>query len=280
MTDGGKSLRRTVLYAGTVQGVGFRYTVERVARRFPVRGDPANPRASSSPRVSPATQTRKPSRRRAATTRGPLPSMLAIYVTVFSIAGKIALTVQQFRTGRRHNSSMLIANGKNMRNDIAISATVLLGLVFTQVLHLSILDAVTALAVSLWIMKAAFEIFLETNTELMDGMSDPSVYDRVFDAVESVEGACNPHRARVRKMSHLYAVDLDVEMDGSLSLHEAHEIAQRVEQAIRERIPEVYDTMIHAEPLGNYEKHERYGLAARRTDHCSAKKQGNTTEPL
>ena len=38
MTDGVKSLRRTVLFAGSVQGVGFRYTTERVARRLPVSG--------------------------------------------------------------------------------------------------------------------------------------------------------------------------------------------------------------------------------------------------
>jgi len=38
MTDGGKTLRRSVLYAGTVQGVGFRYTADRVARRFSVSG--------------------------------------------------------------------------------------------------------------------------------------------------------------------------------------------------------------------------------------------------
>lgn len=38
MTVGGSTLRRTVIYAGTVQGVGFRYTTERVARRFSVSG--------------------------------------------------------------------------------------------------------------------------------------------------------------------------------------------------------------------------------------------------
>lgn len=39
MTDGENTLRRrTVLYAGTVQGVGFRYTAVRVARRFSVSG--------------------------------------------------------------------------------------------------------------------------------------------------------------------------------------------------------------------------------------------------
>lgn len=38
MTNVGNTLRRTVLYAGIVQGVGFRYTTERVARRYSVSG--------------------------------------------------------------------------------------------------------------------------------------------------------------------------------------------------------------------------------------------------
>ena len=42
MTNGGQTLRRTVLYAGTVQGVGFRFTAERVARRFSVGGSVRN----------------------------------------------------------------------------------------------------------------------------------------------------------------------------------------------------------------------------------------------
>ena len=38
MPGGAEHCRRTVLFAGHVQGVGFRYTVERIARRFRVTG--------------------------------------------------------------------------------------------------------------------------------------------------------------------------------------------------------------------------------------------------
>ncbi len=38
MTEPGSNTRRTVHFAGTVQGVGFRYTTERIARRFAVTG--------------------------------------------------------------------------------------------------------------------------------------------------------------------------------------------------------------------------------------------------
>src|SRR6056297_4283623 len=44
-----------------------------------------------------------------------VPTLLAVYVTVFSILSKIALAIYQLRVGKKINSNMLIANGKNMR---------------------------------------------------------------------------------------------------------------------------------------------------------------------
>src|SRR6056297_2865333 len=117
-----------------------------------------------------------------------MPSMIALYVTVFSIVGKYLLFVYQFKLGKKINSAMLIANGKNMRNDILISISVLVGLFFTYILELPVFDLIIAMAVSIWIMKEAFSIFMENNIELMDGVEDSSVYYRIFDAVEEVEG--------------------------------------------------------------------------------------------
>ena len=105
-----------------------------------------------------------------------LPLTLAIYITVVSIVGKIMLAVYLYRIGKKQQSSMLIANAKNMQNDVIISLAVLAGLFFTFILRLPIVDTITALAVSLWVMKTAFEIFKQTNLELMDGIKNPSVY--------------------------------------------------------------------------------------------------------
>ncbi len=189
-----------------------------------------------------------------------MPSMATIYVTVASIAGKLALAWSQFHYGGKTGSSMLIANGKNMRGDVVISASVLVGLVFTFALGLPILDRVAALLVSLWIIKVAIGIFKETNTELMDGTSDEGLYAELFAAVAGVPGAGNPHRARIRHHGALLIVDLDIEVDEDLGIGEAHRIAARVEEAIKARMPEVYDAVIHVEPAGNDEEGERYGL--------------------
>ena len=193
-----------------------------------------------------------------------LPTLLAIYITIISILSKAALAFYQFKVGKKIESNMLIANAKNMRNDILISGSVLVGLVFTQVLHLPILDLITALAVSIWIMKAGFEIFMETSRELMDGVDNPDIYYKIFDSVEEA-GASHPHRVRIRKHSNLYTVALDIEVDGKLNVEEGHKVAKKVENAIKENIENVYDVMVHIEPSGNIEK-EKYGLSRNKMD--------------
>lgn len=189
-----------------------------------------------------------------------IPGRLAIFVTIFSIFGKIFLAVYLKSVGKSINSSMILANGKNMQNDVIISVSVLLGLIFTQVLKLPILDSITALAVSFWIMWTGIKMFLKTNTELMDGMNDPELYCELFNAVKKVEGAHNPHRVRVRKLGSYHMISMDMEVEPLMSVKDAHEVAKKVEEKIKSTIPNVYDIVIHIEPLGNLEHGEKYGL--------------------
>ena len=203
-----------------------------------------------------------------------LPTLLAIYVTIFSIFSKAGMAFYQFKVGKKIQSNMLIANAKNMRNDILISGSVLTGLIFTQVLHLPILDLITAMAVSIWIMKAGFEIFMESSRELMDGSNEPEIYYKIFDAVEGV-GAVNPHRVRIRKHSNMYTVALDIEMDGKLSIDEGHKMAKKVENIIKEKVENVYDVLVHVEPKGNVEK-EKFGLSRTNLEsECGKNKKKN-----
>lgn len=189
-----------------------------------------------------------------------IPGLLAFVVTGVSIAVKLALAALLYWSGRQSNSGMMIANAKNMQSDVVISVVVLLGLIFSQVLNIGTIDLIFAFLVGLWIMRTGIEIFMETNTELMDGMDDKTAYFQVFDAVSVIPGALNPHRTRIRKFANYYIIDLDIEVDPSLTVAEAHIISQKVEEAIKRRLKNVYDIMVHIEPEGNIEHSEKYGL--------------------
>lgn len=197
-------------------------------------------------------------------TRQDLPSVLAIWVTVASIIGKTVLAVHKRFVGKRYNSSMLIADANNMRADIVISVGVLAGLGGTFLFNVPIVDSIVALLISIWIMVVAFRIFLETNTELMEGYKDRDTYQKIFKAVDSVPGAEHPHRTRVRTIGSMQVVDLDIEVEGELTVTEAHAIAQQTEQAIKKAVGNVYDVLVHVEPLGNVENRERYGVSRRK----------------
>lgn len=190
-----------------------------------------------------------------------IPEMIAIYVTVLSIIGKLLLAWYQKRIGEKTGSSMLKANAKNMLNDVIISLAVLAGLFFTFVLKMPVFDTITALLVSFWIMYVAYRIFRVSSLELMDGLKDDGIYERVFKAISKVKGAHNPHRARVRKIGHKYAVAVDIEVDGDLPLKKAHELAHHVEEMIREELVDVYDIIVHTEPVGDDATEEKFGIS-------------------
>lgn len=205
----------------------------------------------------------------------PVPETAAVWVTIASILAKTALALHKFAIGKRTGSAMLIADAKNMRADIAISLAVLAGLIFTYLLDLPVLDLVTALVISAWIMFVAFRIFLEGNSELMEGYDDPDTYQHIFDAVAAVSGVEHPHRARIRRVGLNLVVDLDVEVDGALTVTEAHRIGRSVERAIIDAVENVYDVVVHVEPIGNVEHHERYGVSQRKLDALARTERGH-----
>lgn len=201
-----------------------------------------------------------------------IPSLPAIYVTVASILGKVALAWYQSLVGKKTGSLMLQANGRNMLGDVIISGAVLVGLFFTFILKMPLFDTVTALAVSSWIMFVGYRIFRASSLELMDGVEDAGVYERIFTAISKVDGASNPHRARVRKIGHRYVVAVDVEVDGDMPVKQAHRLAHQVEEQIRTELVDVYDVLVHTEPVGDHNAEEKFGVSQENLQKLKKKK--------
>ncbi|NLM37459.1 MAG: cation transporter [Firmicutes bacterium] len=190
----------------------------------------------------------------------PVPSPLAVVVSFASVTGKLLLALYQFKIGRQTESAMLVANGRNMLADLFVSVGVLGGTFATITLRIPMIDQAVAIFIAAWIIWTAVRVFLEANTELMDGVKDTSIYQAVFDAVDQVEKVTNPHRTRIRKLANLYLIDLHIEVDGTLTVAEGHQLAMEVEHILRQKIENLYDVAVHVEPLGNMEK-EKYGLS-------------------
>lgn len=190
-----------------------------------------------------------------------VPGILALTVSVFSVIVKIFLAVYKYRIGKKVNSSMVLADAMNMRNDVLLSLTVFAGLFFTIYFKIGIIDLILALLLSLFIIRVAYKVFMESANELLECSGDPAVYGELFGIANTVEGVERPHRTRVRKLGNSLVIDMDIEVDPELPVFEAHKIACNLEEKIRDRMPEVYDIVIHIEPRGNVEENEKYGVS-------------------
>ncbi|MDR1390595.1 MAG: cation diffusion facilitator family transporter [Treponema sp.] len=189
-----------------------------------------------------------------------VPGMLALMATGVSIGGKILLSWTQYLFGKKAHSEMLKANAKNMAADVITSAGVLAGLFCAVFFKIGAIDLITAMLVGIWVIKNAAGIFFGANAELMDGSARDESYRALFDAVRSVPEAGHPHRTRMRRIAGFWDIDMDIEVDPDLTIREAHEIACKVEDAVKNRIEGVFDIMVHVEPRGNTQS-ESYGLS-------------------
>ncbi len=84
--------------------------------------------------------------------------------------------------------------------------------------------------------------------ELMDRAPGAPLLTRVEHAAHSVTGVLATEKLKMRRAGTAYYVDLHVQADPTLSLHQAHILSGMVKGAIRAAVPEVSGVLIHMEP--------------------------------
>ena len=187
--------------------------------------------------------------------------MLSILVIISSIVLKLLLALNQFFLAKKAKSSIILANAKNMSNDVLLSSSVLIGISCTYYFNLVILDAIVATLIALLIIKSGFSLFWELHVELMDGNNNHFLYKKLFAIIDEMPDVYNPHRARIRKMAHLFDISFDIELDANKTLLEAHTIVEELTKKIKQNIENVYDVVIHMEPYGHINNEEEgFGL--------------------
>jgi len=203
-----------------------------------------------------------------------MPETITVIVTVISIAGKLLLAWSQYFMSIKSGSDLLKANAVNMRNDILMSLGVLGGLGLVYLFKMPFLDRLLAMTIGIFIMISAIRIYTGVVTELMEGVEDNTLYSRIFAILHSVEGAGNPHRVRARRLGAMYVIDLDIEVEGNLTVYRAHQVAENVEKALRLGIDNLYDVVVHVEPRGIVDKDECYGINGNDIEKSSGKQRG------
>lgn len=86
--------------------------------------------------------------------------------------------------------------------------------------------------------------------DLMDRMPGTEIIDAVRRAAVGVPSVLAVEKLSARKAGLVYYVDIHVQADPAMSLHDAHEMSGAVKSAIRRSIPSVAGVLVHMEPFG------------------------------
>ncbi|MGT2934715.1 cation diffusion facilitator family transporter [Streptococcus castoreus] len=163
------------------------------------------------------------------------------------ISAIIMLGVYTFnkRLSKKVKSSALVAASKDNLSDAITSIGTSIAIIAAS-LQLPIIDRIAAIIITFFILKTAFEIFMESSFSLSDGFDNRHLkqYEKAILEIPKIV-AVKSQRGRTYG-SNVY-LDIVLEMNPDLSVYESHAITEQVEQLLSEKFA-VYDIDIHVEP--------------------------------
>lgn len=176
-----------------------------------------------------------------------IPSMLALVAAIFSIIIKEWMYWYTRHAAKKINSSSLMADAWHHRSDALSSVGSFIGILGAR-LGFPLLDPIACVAISLFILKAACEIGKDAISRLVDQACDELFVNEIRELIEAQSGVEGIDELKTRLFGNKIYVDLEIRVDGDLSVDEAHQIAHHVHDVIEEKFEHVKHCMIHVNP--------------------------------
>ena len=152
------------------------------------------------------------------------------------------------RQGGLLRSPALTADGWHLMSDVATSVGVLVGLLLALATGWLWLDPLLAGIVAIAVLYAGWRIITQSMSGLMDETATADIMTRIRATIaERGEGALQVHDLRARVAGPATFIEFHLVVPGERTVREAHEICDRLEDALKEAVPGAR-VLIHVEP--------------------------------
>ena len=176
-----------------------------------------------------------------------VPGVTALAAAAVSIAVKEWMYWYTRAAARKINSGAMMADAWHHRSDSLSSIGAFIGIAGSRMGY-PVLDSAACLGISVFIAKAAYEIFMDAVDKMVDKACDTKTEAEIRRVVLREEGVLGIDRLMTRLFGAKMYVDMEIAADGNKTLYETHDIAERVHDAIEENFPEVKHCMVHVNP--------------------------------
>lgn len=175
-----------------------------------------------------------------------------IIVLVISIVLTVMLVAYQRYVIQKTGSVAISADHLHYSGDIWMNFGVILALILSGYMQFYIADPVIGILVAGYLLYNVRQIGRNSIDMLMDREMDDADKVKILAIVRKHPEVCGVHDMKTRKSGLNIFIQFHLELDGDITLNEAHHISDDVEEAIMAEYPEA-EVLIHADPEGYIE---------------------------
>lgn len=176
-----------------------------------------------------------------------IPGLLALIAAIVSIVVKEWMYWYTRAAAKKINSGALMADAWHHRSDALSSIGAFVG-IFGARLGFPILDPIASVVICIFIGKAAFDVFKDSIDKLVDKSCDNEIVSEMKTIVMKQQGVIRIDSIRTRLFGAKIYVDIEISADGSKTLNDTHEIAEKVHDIIELKFQSVKHCMVHVNP--------------------------------
>lgn len=166
-------------------------------------------------------------------------------VGVVSALVMLGVYFYNLRLAKRAKSKALKAAAKDNLSDVVTSLGTSIAIA-ASAFNYPIVDKIVAIIITFFILKTAYDIFMESSFSLSDGF-DESLLDKYKAAILELPKVSRVKSQRGRTYGSNIYLDVVIEMNPDLSVYESHAITEEVERLLKEQFG-VFDIDVHVEP--------------------------------
>ena len=175
-------------------------------------------------------------------------SWILILVCIITIIVKFSLYLYTHSLSKKYNNILVEANAKDHRNDCLVTSFTLIASLLS-IKNIIWFDGIVGIGISVWICITGFSIFIESINILMDKSINEESKNKILSIINNYPEISGIQHFNSTPVGYKYQISFTIFVDGNLSTFDSHEIANKLEKEIDEKIEEVYLTVIHVNPI-------------------------------
>ena len=173
-------------------------------------------------------------------------SSMPVIITVIVIVIKIFQLLFMKNKTKDYRGALINSLLEDYKADIAVSVSVLIGILLSRINP--VFDVLVGVLVAIYIMYSGYNLIKDNALILLDSQ-DEELLESVRKDLSEFDEIENAHDFRMTTSGKSIYLFIDVRMNKSLTIDEAHEITNKISKFIKHKYKNIKRVLIHAEPV-------------------------------